>query len=105
MAKYYVQSGTLRTIVQAESSQRAALWAVHQAMQQVLPMEDAEGTTPKTKSDQVSGAGVAVLSGRVRISERGFDNSDAKELPTMEVVNEWNQLVMTLDRLEKLLRV
>ena len=39
MSKYYVQSGTMRTVVQAETTRKAALWAVHQAMQQVLPME------------------------------------------------------------------
>ncbi|NND96768.1 MAG: hypothetical protein HKN47_05495 [Pirellulaceae bacterium] len=103
MAKYYVQSGTMRTIVQAESGRRAALWAVHQAMQQVLPIEDADGISPQTKSDSVGDTGVAVLSTNVLVSERGFDNSDATTLPTLEVVNEWNQLVMTLDRLERML--
>lgn len=105
MAKYYVQSGTLRTIVQAESARRAALWAVHQAMQQVLPMEVADPAPSTATNEQISGGGVAVLSGTVRISERGFDNSDAATMLTMDVVNEWNQLVTTLDRLERMLHV
>ena len=103
MAKYYVQSGNMRTIVQAESSRKAALWAVHQAMQQVLPMDDVCDSTPQVKSEKVASDGVAVLSGNVYVSEQGFDRSDAKSLPTMEVVNEWNQLVTTLDRLERML--
>ncbi|MGB7344112.1 MAG: hypothetical protein WBD20_07855, partial [Pirellulaceae bacterium] len=77
MAKYYVQSGTMRSVVQAESSRRAALWAVHQAMQQVLPMEDADDVTPQSKSDQANQTGVAVLSRTVHVSEQGFDRSDA----------------------------
>ncbi|QDT08650.1 hypothetical protein [Planctomycetes bacterium K23_9] len=105
MSKYYVQSGTMRSVVQAESSRRAALWAVHQAMQQVLPMEDADGVTPQSKSDSAVQEGVSVLSRTVQVSEQGFDRSDAKTMPTLEVVNEWNDLVMTLDRLERMLHL
>ncbi|MDE0865436.1 MAG: hypothetical protein OSA98_16745 [Rubripirellula sp.] len=102
MAKYYVQSGTMRTVVQAESSRKAALWAVHQAMQQVLPMDDDPPVSVELKTENVSD-GVAVLSQRLRISERGFDREDSTSMPTMGVVTEWNELVVTLDRLEKML--
>jgi hypothetical protein len=107
MAKFYVQSGTMRSVVQAESSKRAALWAVHQAMQQVLPMEDADGVKPQEKADAIneSKTGVAVLSRTVTVSERGFDRMDAASMPTLEVVNEWNDLVTTLDRLERMLHL
>jgi len=44
-----------------------------------------------------------VLSQRLRISERGFDREDSTSMPTMGVVTEWNELVVTLDRLEKML--
>ena len=101
MSKYYVQSGTMRSIVQAESSRKAALWAVHQAMQQVLPMDSDD--SPETKSEKVASTGVAVLSGKVTVSERGFDNADASTMQTLEVVTEWNQMVTTLDRLERML--
>lgn len=103
MAKYYVQSGTLRTIVQAESSRKAALWAVHQAMQQVLPVDDQTGVDVDSKSQKAACGEVSVLSGRVQISEIGFDRTDGKTLATMDVVTEWNQMVTTLDRLERML--
>lgn len=103
MAKFYVQSGTLRTIVQAESSRKAALWAIHQTMQQVLPMEDDGDESPTTKSEKASRQGVTVLSARVTVSERGFDNADAMTLATIEVVADWNEMVTTLDRLERML--
>lgn len=103
MAKFYVQSGTMRSVVQAESRRKAALWAVHQAMQQVLPMEDDATDSPESKSERVSSQGIAVLSAKVTVSERGFDRSDASTLPTLEVVTEWNQMVTTLDRLQRML--
>lgn len=98
MAKYYVQSGTLRTVVQAESSRKAAIWAVHQAMQQVLPIEG-QPERPASSDD----GEVAVLSGRVTVCESGFEGEQVTTLPTLDVVNEWNELVSTLDRLERML--
>ena len=38
MSKYYVQSGTLKMVVHSASEDRAALWAVHQVLAQVLPV-------------------------------------------------------------------
>jgi hypothetical protein len=103
MSKYYVQSGTIRTVVQADTTRKAALWAVHQAMQQVLPMEGNPADSNELRGDASGQEGIAVLSQRVRISERGFDRDDSTSLATMEVVSEWNEMVVTLDRLEKML--
>lgn len=95
MAKFYVQSGTFRRVVAADSPHKAALWAVHEVMQQILPTEDDRATEPAES--------VTVLSGRVRVDERGFDRDDARELPTMEVMGQWTEMVMTLDRLQQML--
>ncbi|TWU43814.1 hypothetical protein Q31b_13460 [Novipirellula aureliae] len=102
MAKFYVQSGNLRTIVQAESSRKAAIWAVHQAMQQVFPIDDQPATNP-TNHQADSPLTVIMLTKKLKVSERGFDRSDAGELSTLEVMNEWNQMVSTLDRLERMM--
>ncbi|MGB7328279.1 MAG: hypothetical protein WBD31_25610 [Rubripirellula sp.] len=103
MAKFYVQSGTVRTIVQAESSRKAALWAVHQTMQQVLPVADDMDQTATSKTDRANQQGFSVLASQVSVSERGFDRADGVTMPTIEVVAEWNQMVTTLDRLERML--
>lgn len=103
MSKYYVQSGTMRTVVQAETTRKAALWAVHQAIQQVFPMAGDTTHSRDLRTDTNGQGGVAVLSQRVCISEQGFDRDDSTSLPTMEVVTEWNDMVATLDRLEKML--
>jgi hypothetical protein len=108
MAKYYVQSGTLRTIVQAESTQKAAVWAVHQVLGQVMNLESAPSCTinadAATAHDMTEySQRVAVLGSTVCVSEQGFDRRDAKSLETLSVVSQWNELVLTLDRLEKML--
>ncbi len=95
MGKYYVQSGTLRTVVQAESGRKAAIWAVHQAMQQIFPLDG----PPSTGDEHPA----AVLHAKVRVSERGFDRADAGQLTTLAVLAEWNEMVTALDRLQRLL--
>ena len=103
MAKFYIQSGTMRATLAAEDSRRAALWAVNQAMQQVVPVFDDPDLTPEQKSDNALVEGMLVLGGTIRLSEQGYDRDDAEEMNTFEVVTEWNQLMIALDRLEKLL--
>ncbi len=107
MAKYYVQSGTLRTIVQAESTQKAAVWAVHQVLGQVMQLESAPTAAIDAESQSAEfmdrSNRVAVLGSTVCVSEQGFDRRDAKSLETLTVVSQWNDLVSTLDRLEKML--
>lgn len=103
MAKYYVQSGTLRTVVDASSQRDAALWAVHQAMQQVLPLEPSDRCGPTAAVSGERPPGLRVLDKTVRVGERGFDASDMRSLPTMDVVGQWNDMVAALNRLESLL--
>ena len=104
MAKYYVQSGTLRCVVSAESPRRAALWAVHRAMQQILPIDEAAPADSDDQARRGKVPSVMVLGGTIHTSERGYGSSDGASMPTFEIVTEWNQLVNTLDRLEGLLR-
>lgn len=103
MTKYLVQSGTLHTTVDAESSRKAALWAVHQAMQQVLPVDESDDRSISSKSEAAAG-GIQVLDREVRVSELGSQNSVPVTLSTMQIVREWNDMFAALDRLERLLR-
>ncbi|WP_153557800.1 hypothetical protein [Roseimaritima sediminicola] len=100
MPKYYIQSGTVRTVVSAEDAQRAALWAVHKAMQQVIPTYDDALATPEAKAAQAGKGEVFILDATIRLSEQGFDRDDCDTLPTFQVVTEWNQLMVALDRLQ-----
>lgn len=96
MAKYYVQSGSMKMIVAAEDPRRAALWAVHRTLEQVIPLDaaDAESLAPKPVASMV-------LSGKVTCSEQGFQAAgpDSGSFSTIELVAEWSQLMTALSRM------
>ncbi len=99
MAKYYVQSGTLKMVVQADEARKAALWAVHRALQQVVPMYDDLELDARRKHHRALRRGVQVLSDTVTLSECGFDAPQV-QFDTFDLVTEWNQLMVALARLE-----
>ncbi len=103
MAKFYIQSGTLRNVIDSEDCEKAALWAVHRVMQQIAPVYDDETLTPDQKEDAVKLEGLLVLDSSIRVSEQGFDREDAMQIDTFEAVMHWHKLMMALDQLEKLL--
>jgi hypothetical protein len=93
MAKFYVQSGNVEMVLQARDCRCAAIWATHRTLGSSLPFlcEEAEGYAYL--------ADITRLGETIRVSERGFDRDDAFEFDTLEVVGEWNQLLVALDRL------
>ncbi|MEO8271181.1 MAG: hypothetical protein ABI557_15775 [Aureliella sp.] len=104
MAKYYVQSGNVRTLISAEDTEKAALWAVHCAMRQVVPVYDDEELTPDEKCQLSVVDGVRVLGNTIYVNEKGFDRKDAVELDTFEILVHWHQLMLALSRLEAMSR-
>ena len=102
MAKYYVQSGTLKVVVHANSPARAALWVVHHVLAQVLPVFDDAELNAEEKQAVASFRGMQVLCDEMHISEQGFDRPDATVARTSDLVTEWSQLVIALERLYEL---
>lgn len=116
MAKYYLSSGNVRTVISADDAEKAALWVVHKVMQQVLPVY---ADTPETTNldyqnddhdrdmDEIAPqnravakpAGPKQLGSEILVSEEGFGGADAGRLDTFELVCHWNQLMVALDRL------
>ncbi len=103
MAKYYVQSGTVKMVVAADDCEKAALWVVHRAMGQIVPVYDDIDLTPEEKGDVAVFRGIMVLGNTFRLSEVGFDRDDAVTLDTFDLIVQWHQLMIALDRLEKLM--
>jgi hypothetical protein len=101
MAKFYVQSGTLRAVVDSVDAGRAALWAVHRAMEQIAPLDETD--SPENKADECRQNGLIALAETIRLSEVGFDDEDSMTVDTFEAYNEWYALVRAIDKLEKLL--
>lgn len=102
MAKYYVQSGNLQTTIGADDAEKAALWVVHKAMGQVVPVYDDGELPPNQKEHVAIAGGLMVLGNSVRLSEIGFDRDDAIELDTFELVVQWHQLMVAVSRLEEM---
>ena len=94
MPKFYVQSGNLEMVLQAHDSRCAAIWAAHRTLGQSLPFLCEEA------GDYAELADLTRLGDSVAVSERGFDRTDADVFETLDIVTEWNQLLVALDRLQ-----
>lgn len=105
MAKFYVESGTLETVIDADDARGAALWAVHRCMEQVLPICPDDPLSPQQKSERMLQRGCYVLDESIRTSEQGYGRDDADEHDTAELFVEWNQLMAAMSNLERQLRV
>jgi hypothetical protein len=99
VAKFYVESGTLQMVVDADDARGAGLWAVHRCLEQVLSTCPEDPQTPEEKAERLRQRGGDVLSSTVRISERGFGRDDCLRFDTAELFAEWNQLLIAVNRL------
>ncbi len=104
MAKFYVQSGNVRSVVSADEAEKAALWIVHKTLQQVVPVYEDSELTAEEKSDVALLQGIMVLGNQIQISEKGFDRDDAENIDTFDLLVHWHQLMIALDRLSQQLR-
>ena len=95
MPKFYVQSGNVEFITSATRSRGAAIWAVHRALSHTLPFLCDETTEYLALGD------LTRLGDTIRVSEQGFDRPDAVEFDTLDVVTEWNQLLVAIDRIQE----
>ena len=100
MAKFYVQSGTLRAIIDSADAERAALWAVHTAMEQVMPLESEHATVEMVSSGPTD---MIALSETIELSEVGFDREDCLRIDTFQAFQHWSQLLKAVEKLHSLL--
>jgi hypothetical protein len=100
MPKFYVQSGNVELVTTAIHSRGAAIWGVHRTLSHSLPFLCDETTDYLVLDD------LTRLGDTITVSEQGFDRPDAAEYDTLEIVSEWNQLLVAIDRIhERLERV
>jgi hypothetical protein len=95
MPKFYVQSGELDVVTTAANSRCAAIWAVHRTMSPTLPFLSDEAAT------DIHAGGTARLAETVCVSEQGFDRVDAERFDTLDVLTEWNRLLVAIDKLQE----
>ncbi len=104
MGRYFVQSGQFQMVVQADTHQGAALWAVHQALTNTLPFlgDSTNGmNSPGTSNQREScRADSNRLESWIDVSQVGSPDGEDHRYDTLEVVTEWNQLIVALTRIE-----
>jgi hypothetical protein len=97
MPKFYVQSGNLKMVLQARDGRSAAIWAAHRTLSESLPFLCDE------PADYTHLADLTRLGDTIRVSQRGFDSAHAAAFETLDIVTEWNQLLVALDRIQAML--
>ena len=102
MAKFYVQSGTLRAIVNSADAERAALWAVHTAMEQVIPLDSVDEFLVQ---GMVGPTNMIALAETIQLSEVGFDCDDCLQIDTLETFQHWIQLLQAVEKLQRIFSV
>ncbi|MFY8201330.1 MAG: hypothetical protein ACOVLE_11705 [Pirellula staleyi] len=98
MAKFYVQSGSIRGIVDCYDSECAAVWAVNRVMKQVG--KKAEVSEP-IHEEEIADIGMFALDDVIRISERGFDRNDGEQIDTHMAFIQWHQLKKAIQALHQ----
>ena len=103
MAKYYLQSGSAKLILDSEDSQRAALWFVHRVMESIGEVYEDETLADEQKLDSAIVESLLDLGASIDVSEKGFDRDDAERFETFDIVMYWHQLMIALSRLDQCL--
>ena len=88
MPKYYVQSGPLRLVFDAEDAECAAIKAIQWNCERRSVMEAPPQLDPHESATVEDGE----LADRISVSERGFGSGSAKSFDTLEIVAAWQAL-------------
>ncbi|NND99421.1 MAG: hypothetical protein HKN47_19045 [Pirellulaceae bacterium] len=99
MAKFYVQCGPVQTILLADSVEQAALAAMDHSLQAHLWIYDDPQLSESDCHDHLMLEALLHLDSTIRISERGFNRSDASVVGVPETIQSWHQLMVGMRRL------
>ncbi len=99
MSKFYIQSGSLRLVLNSESPLLAAISAVDNLLNPHVWIYDDLSLRDEVRRDHLMVEALCHLDAVIRLSEKGFDREDAMILGTPEVVEEWHLLMKRLSGL------
>ena len=107
MAKYYVQSGSFRGMVDSYDEEAAAVWAIHRVMriENSTALKTSNRSNEKTNTEEraetkeAADIGLFRLGDFIGVSERGFGRRDRVRIPTSQAVGRWIQLLHAIDSL------
>jgi hypothetical protein len=119
MSKFYVQSGSIRGIVDCYDSECAAVWAVNRVMEKMASSTPSKATgRANLDASELSGKavddfdededadldgdiGMFALDDCIRISEIGFDRDDCECVDTHLAFVHWHQLKKAIDTIQQ----
>ncbi len=99
MSKYYVQCGPIRAIVVSASMEQASLEALDESLQNHLWIYDDPGLSNGDCHNHLMLEALVHLDPSIRVSEQGFDRSDASLFGTPEIIDRWHRLMAGMNRL------
>ena len=99
MSKYYVQCGPIRAIVVSASMEQASLEALNESLQNHLWIYDDPGLSNGDCRNHLMLEALVHLDPSIRVSEQGFDRSDASLFGTPEIIDRWHRLMTGMNRL------
>jgi len=97
MAKFYVQSGSMRGVVDCYDSECAAVWIVNLVMNQLAPIRD----EAIYDGDDNADVGMFALDDSIRISEQGFNRDDCEVMDTHMAFVQWHQLKRAIEAIHQ----
>ena len=97
MAKFYVQSGSIRGIVDCYDSECAAVWIVNRVMNQIAPISDETGYDGNDDAD----VGMFALNDTIQMNEQGFDRDDNEVIDTHMAFVQWHQLKRAIEAIHQ----
>ena len=103
MAKFYVQSGSIRGIVDCYDSECAAVWVVNRVMEQIAPINDKAILHGEALRDGDDGGdvGMFALDDSILISEQGFDRVDCEVMDSHMAFVHWHQLKRAIEAIHQ----
>lgn len=100
MAKFYVQSGSLRGIVDCYDQQCAAVWVIQRMVTRAT--REYENCVAKEKSlQEFIDEAIFELDEVIEINERGFSRNDSSIIDIHDAFCNWYQLTKVIESLSK----
>ncbi|MFN7291783.1 MAG: hypothetical protein ACK5YR_25380 [Pirellula sp.] len=100
MAKFYVQSGILRGIVDCYDEQCAAVWVVQRTVTRATQAFENCGSKEKSLQEFIDEA-IFELDEVIEINERGFSRNDSSTVDIHDAFCSWYQLTKVIESLSK----
>ena len=100
MRKFYVLTGMCQRVVQARDAEAAAILAVHWFLDQFVDLDQIDWTDETQIDNADLFAALLKLGEDVQVSERGFGRREAGYFDTASIMNQWQQLVIAVSRMD-----